>query len=321
MKIRLGASLLALLTAATLLLLLAEVQAAHTSALANSQQSISRAKLGSASVGSTLRVYVTGDLALVKALREQLAPAIRGKELLFDEILFLDTLPEETGADPFLAIHLGDGGFWTPFYATRKVDATLRLFVGRPVRGENLFPPDPAAHTVVFGDETCVGECSEGDRRVKLETRALGLISLPAVRAHAAGKLAEEAAILVADGLPDSLNPAKWAGRAHELAQETQGVTFSSFQRLKGCRGGVVLAGSLGPGGDWRLMYYDASLDRITEVLTRNELQARFPGVRLTDAPAIGAGEETWSLYLGDDVVLTSPVGTCSLSGWRAAGS
>jgi hypothetical protein len=321
---RFGTTFLAVVAALTLLLLFVDVQAAKISDKTDSFQTMARAKGNSAPVGNTLRVYLAGDLMLAGELKAQMAGAV--KELPFTEVRFLDEIPQDANDNPFLAIVLDeDRGLWTPVFATRHVQATIHYAQGSPVDRDKILTPAPGGVSATFSNAACAGECTEGRRTLTLNATAVGLVSLPHMRAHAAGKVAQEAVTLVVDGLPEHLNPAKWSARAHTLAREKLGAQpggySSSFQRLAGCRGGIVSVGGQGAGADWSLMYYDAGRDAITETLTRSELQGKLPGVQLMDMPGIGSGENGWSLYLGGSNAVTMPAGTCSLSGWQLNGN
>lgn len=314
----------ALAVAAALMLLLLDVHIARTSDKVDAQQTVSRQQAGAAASGQTLRVFITGDRWVASRLKKQLAQAIQAKDLAFDQVQFLDEVPADASANPFLAIRVDqDGGFWTPVFATRHVTATLFYTQGTLVNRDAILAPRQGDSVVAFGGAPCSGECSEGRRTVTLDATTLGLVSLPHMRAHAAGKLAGEAAVLVADGLPEHLNPANWANRAYKLGQEKlgagQGGSFSSFQRLAGCRGGVALVGTMDPRSpDWAVMYYDAAQDAITETLTRSAVQAKLPGAPPLRPHAIGVKENgVLALYVDDaNSDITFPA-ACTLAGWQ----
>lgn len=303
-------------------LLFVDVNAGYTSDQTNSQQSLAQAHAGSAPVGSTLMVHLSGDLTLAPELRSLVAEAIRAKELPFAELRFVEALPADAFTDPFLSVVLGaDAGFWTPVYARGDVAVTLHYLQGRPVDPARVLAPSPDGLSANMTG--CRGDCTEGMRTVKLNTLGMGLVSRPHMRATAARKIAGEAATLVAAGLPANLDPARWQERAFTLVHEKLGDHISgvatSFARLPGCRGGVTVVTGIGDPRDWRLMYYDAARDAIAEELTRSDVQAKLPGVTLIDAPAFGSGPDGWQLYMGDGKTLTLPAGNCGLSGLRAS--
>jgi hypothetical protein len=310
------------LTALALLLLFVDLHAGSIADQRDSHQKIVRAGGSPSPVGHKLRVYLVGDLTRASELKKQMAGAVRAKDLPFDEVLFLDEIPLNLNEDPFLAIRLDeDGGIWTPFFATRQIKATIFYTQGRPVDRDVVLATASGGDSVAFSDATCTGQCSDGRRTVKLNTRAFGLVSLPHMRAYVAGQVAQEAVDLVTDGLPDHLNPDEWAERADELAQEKlgahQGGTFSSFRRHTGCRGGIVVTGTLGAGADWSVMYYDADRDAIVAMVTRSELQANRPDDDFMGTPGFGSDTVGSRLYLGGDSFFTIPAGTCSFSGWQ----
>ncbi len=316
---RLALAVAAVLAALTLLLLFINVRVAFTTDQNRSSQTISSGKNGPATVGRRLQVYLTGDPTLASELKKQLPDAVRAKNLLFDEVLFVDRIPEGVMDDPLLAIRLdSDGGVWTPVYASRNVDATMLYFQGMPPNSDRILVRQTEYLSVNFTD--CTGQCSVGERSVQLDTSSVGLVSLPYIRAYTAGKLVENAAALVTDALPENLNPEKWSSRAHTLAREKLGLQAAdgmstSFQRQHGCPGGVVVAGTNGAGMEWRVMYYDAARDAITQVLTRSDFEAKLPDARLFTVPGFGSGEQGSSLYLGGNLSLTSPAGVCGLDG------
>jgi hypothetical protein len=127
-----------------------------------------------------------------------------------------------------------DDGLWTPFDATRHVGARLVFAQGRPVSAEDLRTGHLGGTVVAIAPSNCTGACSEGHRSVTLNVAAEGLVSLPYMRAYAAGKVAQEAATLVVSGMPEHLNPGKWADRAFTLASERAGAQQGGTARLPG---------------------------------------------------------------------------------------
>jgi hypothetical protein len=309
-------------TALILLLLFVDFHAAHISTKTDSNQSIASSKGGSARMGTKLRVYLSGDLTLASELKRQLPDIMRAKDLPFEAVTFENEIPADANENPFLSIRLEeDRGFWTPVFATRQIRATILYAQGRPINADDVLSPDHGVVTHLFTEDSCVGECADGRRTVTLSARAVGLVSLPHMRAYAASQVAQEAATLVAAGLPDHLNPGKWSDRASLLAREKLGAqsggTFASFRRLTGCRGGIAVVGTVGGGSEWDLMYYDAEADAITEILTRREVQAKLPGVVLMDLPGLDSREDALSFYLGGNSFLAIPAGTCGFFGWQ----
>lgn len=300
--------IIAVLAAFVALLLFVDIHAAYTTDTADSEHTTSRSKFTTGPVGDTLEVYITGEPALARALKERLPEALQSKELPL-KVRFVDQVPADAYANPFLAIRVDeDDGLWTPVYATRNVKATLLFWQGRPVNAQLVLAPQPdyAPH---FTRETCVGECSELTGTVKLRATAAGLVSLPQVRSYVAAKVAAQAAAVVIDGLPESLNPAKMASRAHTLAREDAQGSSSVFQRMPGCWGGVVMA----EGSQWAFMYYDAVRDSITDKVTLAEVEAKTP----VPFPAAEVHNQFIMVGLPNGKSITIPKGSCGLTGWR----
>lgn len=316
-------AVLLVLVAIGVLLCFVDLNAAYTSDLTNAQQTVATGHGSTAPVGSRLIVYLAGDPTLARALKAQLPAAVRAKELPFAEIRFVDGLPADAYADPFLSIVPADAaGFWSPVYARGSMAVTIHYVQGRPVDPAKVLALDPPGQTTAMSPDTCRGECTEGMRTLKLNTLGVGLVSLPHMRTAAATKIAAEAATLVAAGLPANLDPARWHERAatlaHQLLGDHPGGVATAFVRQAGCRGGVAAVTGVGDQSDWRLMYYDAERDAITEVVTRSDLQAKLPGVNPVASPAFGSGPEGLGLYVGGDKSLLLPAGQCGLSGLQA---
>lgn len=313
---------LVICAALLVLLLLVNVHLAYSTANTSANQTVGHAKMSDAPVGTTLQVYISGDRALAAPIQAELQAALQAKDLPFAQVHFSREIPTDSRANPFLAIFLTqDHGLWTPVYATRHVQATLYYDQGELIDRAQVLAAAANPLGMDFVTGGCTGDCAEGRRTINLDARSAGLVSLPYMRAYVAGKLAEEAATLVADGLPEHLNPAKWQDRATKLALAklggTQGGAWATFARLTGCRGGIATVGYVGSGGNWRLMYYDAAQDAITQVLARSELQAQLPGSEIPDNPGFGSDKGAWTLYLGGRDAITFPAGTCGLSGWQ----
>ena len=116
------------------------------------------------------------------------------------------------------------------------------------------------------------------------------------------------------------MSPAKWGERAGDLASphavSAGGGQFQSFNRLSGCRGGVLMIGGLGAADDWALLYYDASRDAITDTVRRADVQAKMPTLQLTGAHGFGVTADGRQLMIGADSLMIPP-GVCGLSGWE----
>ncbi|MDB4896681.1 MAG: hypothetical protein JWN15_2943 [Firmicutes bacterium] len=315
---------LAGITALALLLLLVDLHAAYTSEHVDSEQTMASGEGQPGSPGNKLTVYLSGDLSLAGALRKQLPGAIEAKELHFDDIRFATKLPEDSSGNPFIAIHIDDDkAIWTPVIATRQITASMLFTQGMPVDRNKVLSPGAEAVNVIITDDFCKGGCSEGRRQITVNTRAIGLVSLPYMRSQAAAKVAQEAVTLMLDGLPASSVASRWPDRATKLAEKTRGDQrggwFSSFQRLEGCRGGVLMTGGLDPGATWALIYYDASRDALTDTLPAADVQARLPGVPVGNTHAFGATDDGRELFVDSTYVVTIPAGTCGLTGWQVS--
>jgi hypothetical protein len=309
---------------AALALLLVDLHVARTSEHVDSEQAVVSGTGVPGSPGNKLTVYLWGDLSIAGALRKQLPGAIQAKELHFDDIRFATTLPEESSGNPFIAIHIAeDKAFWTPVIATRQITATMLFTQGTPVDRAKVLAPGAEAPNLIITDDFCKGGCSEGRRQITVNTRAIGLVSLPYMRSRAAAKVAQEAVALMVDGLPASRVSSRWSARASDLAGKTrgdkQGSWFSAFQPVAGCQGGALMTGGLDPGATWALIYYDANRDALTDTVPATDVQARLPGVPVGNTHAFGATADGRELFVASTYVVTIPAGTCGLSGWQAS--
>jgi hypothetical protein len=303
----------------------------------DSSNKASSQAMGSASgiarpIGDSLRVYLYNESEQQPAgLRAALVSAMRENELPFADVAFVSDLPSEARTSPVLAIRvLEDRGFWTPLVASRQMKVRFYYAQGWSVNQEAILEPGGITRSVDVRGDVCEGSCARGERDLTLVARSVGLLSLPHMRSYVAEELAREAAVLVKDGLPHHLNPEKWDERARELAEEQEpakGGTWSTFQRIPGCRGGVLTTGEAGATGstNWSLIYYDAARDALSETLTQAEVAALVAAklgakeLELFAAPGFGSGENGLSIYLGitggGSVNAIIPPGTCGLSG------
>ncbi|HYF80469.1 MAG TPA: hypothetical protein VD973_25450 [Symbiobacteriaceae bacterium] len=327
-------ALLGILGVLLVLLLFLDFHLSFDSSNKESSQAMGSAKGIARPIGDSLRVYLYDESAnLPPELLAALVSAVRENELPFADVMFVSDLPSEAHTSPVLAIRiLEDRGFWTPLFASRQMKVRFYYAQGWSVNQEAILEPGGITRSVDVRAETCEGACARGERDLTLGARSVGLLSLPHMRSYVAGELAREAVVLVKDGLPENLNPEKWDERARELAQEQEqepvrGGTWSTFQRIPGCRGGVLTTGQAGPTGstNWSLIYYDAARDALSEKLTQAEVAAQVAsrlGVKeleLFAAPGFGLSDNGLSIYLGitggGSVNAVIPPGMCGLSG------
>ncbi len=321
------------LSALLLLTLTLNFRAARLTHKAESNQGLARATMGdlAPATGNRLTLYMTGADALSSAFQPALLAALRAKDVIaFTEIELLTTLPDEIST-PFLLIRIDrQSGFWTPFYARRHLEAAMHYAQGPPVaRGavEELLASagDP---TDRLHRQTITQSAVDGRRSATLDMSGFGLISLPSLRAYTAERLAEEAAVLVAEAVPEHLNPARWFDRAAKLAAkqwQSEGSTFSTFQAGKECRGGVVLIGDMEQRDRFRFYFYDAERDAITATLTSEEVyaaiqgRADLAGMRPSEHPGSGGTDEHLIYSIGtlpNGANVSLEVSACDVTDW-----
>lgn len=329
---RLQQVMLLLLPILIALLLLTQLHVARFTAGVQSSQATSRADFdgGPDQSEAPLKVYLVGLGSLARYLQEPIEAGLREHEIPFAVVIETDPPAEQSG--PVLLIRIDRSrGVWTPFYATRRVEATLVYSQGSTITREAIERVSQGAEEARLYED-CVAPCANGRRRSALKSKAVGLISLPAMRADVAKRLAAEAVALVAGAVPPPLSVDGWSERAISLARERQEWSkgsegrYFTFQRLADCRGGVVFTTESGSRGDWTLLYYDAERDAISESVTAEEVRARLrerpdlSDIREWDGGGIGTGPIGIEVTVGAlpdhrHVVYRIPAGSCGLGG------
>lgn len=319
---------LGFLAALLAVLLLVDFHFSFDTAQRQSGQSMGSASGTPRTIGDNLQVYLD-EGADRPGLKAALRAAVQESELPFADVTFVADLPAEAMANPVLVVKvLDDGGFWTPVYASRQMTVRFYYAQGWRVDREAIQNPGGPTRTVSVGADVgdCAGACARGERDLTLGARSVGLISLPHMQSYLAKELAKEAVLLVKGGLPANLNPERWLERAGELARKQEPLkgSWSTFQRIPDCRGGVLFMGEVGENGAWSLLYYDAARDELTEQITHTELAERagaklgVTGLQFGGSPGFGGSDREFSLHFlatnQGNLRITIPPGQCGLS-------
>jgi hypothetical protein len=289
-----------LLVLFTLALLYTDMRTAWMGDQTESNQIVSTAtpQGGTPSTENRLTVYLAEGESLASGFRTALQETLQVKEIPLDQVEFHRGLPDgATG--PILLVRVKSAvGFWTPLYASRRVEATLHFTHGMVIQRDQAEAVLSGRQLQIDMRENCKGQCADGQTQLTLSSRAVGLVSVPAINRYSTEGLARAAAALVQDGLPEHMNPKNWSERAAALVEEhlpksTSGSRWSTYDRLDGCRGGVIVGGTY---GGWVAAYYDATTDSLTDTVTNTDLnplmRKHFGEERLDPSLSVGMGEK-----------------------------